>query len=182
MEQMTLIEALEHLAQPRYLLIGGAALALAFVLTLLLRRQPKNVTAYVTENGKVMVNRSAIVELVQTSCEQLKEVSKPQVRINVRSGKAHFDVRLKLASGGRLRAVEETLQTHLRKELTDNLGIEALGRINIVAIGFKSGRVDQSSSTKKKDTLKTPAEDARELPVESADDLPSEPDAGETKP
>lgn len=140
-------ESLGQLGMTEYLYIGASVLVLLFIVILLLRRQPSNVLAYTTENGRVMVSRSAIVELVQTSCEQLEDVSKPQVNIEVKGGNTHFEVRLKLASGGRLRAIEETLQTHLRQALTENLGIENLGRINIVATGFKSGRVDQTKSS-----------------------------------
>jgi hypothetical protein len=57
----------------------------------------------------------------------------------------HFDVRIQLKSGGRLRDIEQTLQVHLRQNLTENLGIEHLGQINIVASGFKSGRIQVSS-------------------------------------
>jgi hypothetical protein len=148
--------AFEHLTQAEYLYIGAAVLVLAVALILLVRRQPKKVTAYTTENGQVMVSRSAIVELVQTSCEQIKEVSKPQVRMRVKDNKTHFEVRLKLASGGQLRSIEETLQSHLRKALTENLGIEKLGRINIVATGFKSGRLEPSSSIAKKQSEPEP--------------------------
>jgi len=137
----------------------GTALVLVLLglLVLLLRRQPKSVIAYSTDNGRVMVSRSAIIELVQTSCEQLKDVSKPQVRIRVKGKTTHFEVRLKLASGGHLRTIESTLQKHLRDALTENLGIENLGRINIVATGFKSGRLEQSSSIPKKEKEKEAA-------------------------
>ena len=150
MNWTNLTQISEQFTRVEFLLMGAAAVILAVVLVLLLRRQPRHVTAYSTENGQVMVSRAAIVELVQTSCEQIKEVSRPQVRMNAKGGKTNFDVRLKLASGGQLRSIEATLQTHLRKALTENLGIENLGRINIVAIGFKSGRVEQSSSIAKK--------------------------------
>jgi hypothetical protein len=175
MDWATLAEALEHLARPEYLYIGAAALVLAFVLILLARRQPRNVTAYSTTNGQVMVSRSAIVELVQTSCEQIKEVSKPQVRMNAKGNKTHFEVRLKLASGAQLRSIEETLQSHLRKALTENLGIENLGRINIVATGFKSGRLEPSSSIAKKQPESQPTE---ESDAEEIFDDPEDPKAG----
>ncbi|MGB1126859.1 MAG: alkaline shock response membrane anchor protein AmaP [Opitutales bacterium] len=151
MNRREIIDSLDHLAQPEYLCIGGAALALAFFLILLVRRQPKHITAYSTANGKVMVGRSAIIELVQTSCEQIDEVTKPQVSIRVKGGKTQFTVRLKLASGAHLRTIEDTLQSHLRKALKENLGIENLGRIDIVATGFKSGRIDRSNSLTKKE-------------------------------
>jgi len=137
-------EALEHLNQPVYWYIASALVVLALILVYLVRRQPRHVVAYTTENGRVMVSRSAIVELVQTSCNQISDVSKPQVKIKVKGKVTHFDVGVKLQTGGRLRSVEETLQKHLRHALTENLGIEDLGRINIVATGFKSGRIDSS--------------------------------------
>ncbi len=168
------IELLQQFAQPVYLYTGGAVLVLVCLLILLLRRQPKKVVAYATENGRVMVSRSAIIELVQTSCEQLKDVSKPHVKIKVKGKVTHFDVSIKLQSGGRLRSVEETLQSHLRRALTENLGIEHLGRINIVATGFKSGRIEQSSTVNR---LPDPTEDAFEEPdfedIETRDDSKS---------
>lgn len=151
--------SLGHLNQPQYYYVAAAVLLLACVLIFLLRRQPRNVVAYCTENGAVMVSRHAIVELVQTSCEQLKDVSKPQVKIRVKGNTAHFEVRIKLQSGGRLREIEQTLQNHLRRALTENLGIESLGRINIVATGFKSGRVDSTISGKES---RPPAVEANE--------------------
>ncbi len=144
-----------------------AALALAVVLVLLLRRQPRHVKAYSTDNGAVLVCRTAIVELVQSSCEQIKEVSKPRVRMRLKGGQTHFEVRLKLAAGGQLRAIENMLQAHLRRALTENLGIENLGRINIVATGFKSGRVEASSSISKK-TTESPAESTAADPLADA--------------
>jgi hypothetical protein len=153
--------ALRHLSEPAYLYVGGAALALALLLMLLKRRQPKNVVAYTTENGRVMVSRAAIIELVRTSCEQLNDVSKPSVRIQTKGRFTHFDVRLKLTSGGRLKDIEQTLQTHLRQGLTENLGIENLGKINIVATGFKSGRIELSSPiTKEERAPSAPVQDS----------------------
>ena len=163
-------ETLSHLSEPTYLYAGAAVLALALFLILLVRRQPKKIVAYRTENGRVMVCRSAIVELIRTSCEQLDDVAKPSVKIKVKGKTTHFDVRIQLMSGGRLRDIEETLQKHLRQNLTENLGIENLGQINIVATGFKSGRIQVSSPITAKE--KNP-----DAPLEITDDF--EPDTVE---
>lgn len=141
-------ESLQELPQPEFLYLSLATAALLLLLTLLLRRQPKNIVAYSTANGRVMVSRNAIVELVQTSCQQLQDVTKPQVKIKVKGQTSHFEIRIKLLSGGRLRSIEQALQAHLRRALTENLGIEKLGRINIVATGIKSGRIDSNLSSK----------------------------------
>jgi len=141
-----LIEDLRFLADPIYLYMVGAAIVLFFFLLLLRKRQPKSVVAYTTDNGRVMVSRSAIIELVQTSCQQLNSVSKPQIKIKAKGKVTHFEVRLKLTSGGSLRKIESTLQSHLRRSLIENLGIENLGRIDITATGFKSGKISELPS------------------------------------
>jgi len=87
--------------------------------------------------------------------------------MRLKGGQTHFEVRLKLAAGGQLRAIENMLQAHLRRALTENLGIENLGRINIVATGFKSGRVEASSSISKK-TTESPAESTAADPLADA--------------
>ncbi|MEO0510100.1 MAG: alkaline shock response membrane anchor protein AmaP [Verrucomicrobiota bacterium] len=177
---MEFFNSINHLAETEYLYIGSVVLVLALLLFLLVRRQPKNVMAYSTANGQVMVGRSAIIELVQTSCEQISEVSKPQVSVNAKSNKTHFEVRLKLASGAHLRSIEETLQAHLRKALSENLGIENLGRINIVATGFKSGRIEQSSALKKKDpAIEDSITEPEELSLDETE--PTEPENGQSK-
>ncbi|NQY32826.1 MAG: alkaline shock response membrane anchor protein AmaP [Coraliomargarita sp.] len=175
-----LSEALQHLANPVYLYIGGTALVLAFFLVLLLRRQPRSVVAYSNSGGKVMVSRSAILELVQTTCSQLDEVHKPSVKITTRGSTSHFRVNIKLASGGKLREVEQTLQNHLRRALTENLGIEKVGRIDINVTGFKSGKVSRSSVQPER---AAPADIEEELAVEEALEAEFEsPEVDETKP
>lgn len=164
-----IIEALSYFSEPSYLYAAGAFISLSLALILLIRRQPKNIVAYRTENGRVTVSRSAIVELIRTSCEQLNDVTKPSVRIKVKGKTTHFDVRIQLMSGGRLKEIEQTLQVHLRQNLTENLGIEHLGKINIVATGFKSGRIQVSSpiTTKEKPAELEVAETIAPEPAET---------------
>lgn len=102
-------EPLSHLTQPAYTYMAVATLILIFIWIMLIRRQPKKIVAYQTENGRVMICRSAIVELVRSACEQLDGVAKPSVKIHVRGNYTHFDVRLKLMTGARLKDIEHTL-------------------------------------------------------------------------
>ena len=99
-------------------LYGGALLAILIIL-LLLRLfcgcRPHSVVAYTTEGGKVIVSRSAIVELVQSACDQIESVKKPRVSIRIKRGIPHLQVRLQLDSDGSMRDIEANLQEHLRR-------------------------------------------------------------------
>lgn len=134
---------------------GLVAVILIFLLLLLLRRrQPKKILAYQSENGRVLVSRSAILELVQTACTQIDNVYRPTVQIRTRRGVCHLKVGIKLESGGKLKYVENTLQKHLRQSLTETLGIEQLGAIDITATGFKGKKVAKPvESTEDEDNL-----------------------------
>ncbi|HAV12185.1 MAG TPA: hypothetical protein DCX06_01645 [Opitutae bacterium] len=169
----SILEKMQTIASdPVYLYGAGGVVLVIFILIVFLRRQPTKVEAYATENGRVLVSRGAIVELVQTSCEQLKDVSKPRVKIAVKRNVTNLDVEIKLLSGGRLRAVEDTLQSHLRHALSQNLGIENLGYINIIATGFKSGRIEQAS---KASTLADPTLDSfDEESIDTIEDINEE--------
>ena len=123
-------------------LILFALISFLFVYLVILRkRQPKNIIAYRTDNGDVTISRSAVVELVRTACEQLDQISKPSLKVFTKKGLTHFDIRIHLSSGSSLKEVEKTLQNHLRESLSQDLGIENLGNINIVVTNFKSSRV-----------------------------------------
>ena len=140
------IELLELCSNNLQFCVIGLGLFILIVVACI-KRQANHVVAYKTDSGNVTVSRAAIVELVQNSCAQIEAVSKPKVVIKVRGLTAHFKVQIKLASGGRLRDVEKTLQNHLRKALSDNLGIEKIGKIDIVATGFKGDLVAGKSET-----------------------------------
>ena len=144
----SIYDSLQALPGVELLLWLVISIATIYFLVFFLRRQPKNVVAYSTENGRVTVSRSAIVELVQATCQQLQDVSKPHVKIKSKGETSHFEVSIKLMSGASLRRIEQTLQSHLRQALTENLGIENLGHINIVAKGFKSKKIDSTISNK----------------------------------
>lgn len=121
-------------------LFGGVLLFLV-VLILIRKRQPKNIVAYKTENGNVIINRSAVVELVRTTCEQISQINKPKLKVFTKRGRTHFTVCIQLTNGSSLKDVEETLQNHLRESLSKNLGIENLGTINIVVTSFRSSKI-----------------------------------------
>lgn len=139
--------------EPFYLFTSGLVLVLVLLLLALLRRQPKHLIAYETEDGSVTVSRLAIVELVRTSCNQFSELGKPSIRIHKRGKYTHLTIYIKFLGGSRLREIEKTLQEHLRHNLSESLGVENLGKINIVVTSFKSKKIAPPSNVSEKNTL-----------------------------
>ena len=135
-----------HLFTLENLYLFGGILLLFAILIMIRKRQPKNIVAYKTENGDVIISRSAVVELVRTTCEQISQVNKPKLKVFRKRGRTHFTVYIQLLSGSSLKDVEETLQNHLRESLSKNLGIENLGNLNIIVTSFKSSKIRPSHS------------------------------------
>ncbi len=174
MNSPELNSTIDLLSSPPYPYLLGALLALIVIFVLLRRRQPRSVAAFSSEGGRVMVTRSAISELVHTSCAQLRQVAKPSIRIRLKGGRTHLEVRLKLASGGRLTEVAATLKDHLKLALEQNLGIENMGPIDIIVTGFKSGRLSKRQSKAQMDS-EPEAENCFEEPVETPETEPEDP-------
>ena len=108
---------LQSFAEAQFFALLILAAVLVLLLILSLRRQPKHIVAYKTDEGEVWVTRSAIIELIKTTCEQLPSVQKPAVKMRTKRGLTHFNIAFKLASNGQLKLIESALQTQLRQAL-----------------------------------------------------------------
>lgn len=137
---------LQNFAEAQFIALLILAAVLILLLVVSLRRQPKHIVAYGTDEGEVWVTRSAIIELIKTTCEQLPSVQKPSVKMRTKGGLTHFSIAFKLASNGQLKLIESALQTQLRQALQENFGLQNLGKINLIATGFKHEKVDFSTT------------------------------------
>lgn len=155
-----LLPKLLSFAEAQLLALLALAAAVLLLLILRLRRQPKHIVAYGTDEGEVWVTRSAIIELIKTTCEQLPSVQKPSVKMRTRGRQTHFNISFKLASNGQLRLIESALQTQLRQTLQENFGLQNLGKINLIATGFKHEKVDFSTPITQTSPAKIAEQDA----------------------
>lgn len=83
-----------------------------------------------------MITRSAISELAQRICDQIETVGKCSTRIKTRGGTLKIEVRIQLMAGSKLGDVTADLQERLNHALSEILGIENLGEINVIVTGF----------------------------------------------
>jgi|GEM_PF-493594 hypothetical protein len=172
-----ILPELQAFAQEQFAALLILALVLFLILAWKLGRQPKHIVAYSTDDGEVWVTRSAIIELIKTTCELLPSVQKPSVKMRIKGRQTHFNIAFKLASNGQLRLIESQLQGQLRQALEANFGLQNLGKINLIATGFKQDKGDFSSAIAQPSHKQLPDSEPTEIPdsdsATSTDSLPS---------
>lgn len=123
-----------HLDSPY--VVGSAAAVLALlVIGYLARRQPRSFRAFQSEGGEVHITRKAVRELVQTCCGELGDVGSSRARVFLRRGELQVVVELRVRRTVNLKAVSAYLRQQIAQALTENLGIEKLGDIEIAVVG-----------------------------------------------
>ena len=119
--------------QSGYIAFGISLFLLVLLVVFLIRpRRGKSVLAYEDANGRVEVSRSAINELVQSTCQQIETVKQPKVLTYVKKGVPALRIKLKVQGEARMKDIRERLRNHLRTQLMENLGFERLGSIDIL--------------------------------------------------
>jgi len=127
-----------YLAQREYLIL--AAIAGALILLLIIKRSlpRRRIRAFKGETGYVEISRHALLELVHSACEQMPEVRKPSIKIRAKR-KLNLSVRIRVDGSVHLRDTASFLQNHLKDSLENNLGVEKLGRIEVLVTGIRAG-------------------------------------------
>jgi uncharacterized alkaline shock family protein YloU len=184
-ETHEILDSISTTVSPYLLQLAIAVIVLIVVVILLRRRQPSSVPAFETESGTVRIARSAIVELVRSSCEQIRGVRSPRIRLKLHKDALDVIIRIKLASDCQLASFSKTLQTHLKRSLEDNLGIRNLRQVNLIVTGFRSADIksENLSPVKSKPAESNPIPSAsRPIPTTSpTTPSPLKPESGAGK-
>ena len=102
-----------------------------------LRRRYGAIMLFSNEAGRVRVSRKALNDLVHSACFQVGAIERPKLSFKIRRRKLHIQLRMKLQSNQRLAELSTCLQDRLSDSLRDNLGVDRLGRIDILVTGFR---------------------------------------------
>ena len=127
---------LETLVDSPYVLGGAVALLILAVIIYLVTRQPSSFKAFDASGGTVVVTRKAVRELVQRCCSGLQGVGSAIARVTVRSGELNVRVSLRTRRSANLKGIAGHLREEIRVALTENLGIENVGDIEITVVGI----------------------------------------------
>ena len=135
-----IFDTLEYLETGPYLWIGAAVLLLLIYLLLVMRRQPKVIHAFASSTGDVTVSRQAIREVAQRACDAVDGVGRCNTRMTTRGGRLYLKVKIILLSGYRAVEVCPLLGETLKHSLSDDLGIEELGNIDVMLVGYRPSK------------------------------------------
>lgn len=129
---------LQDLFDSKYF-VGGittfGALFLLWLIKCIMFRPPRVVQAFPTEGGQVFVTRRAVKEMVEHCCEELSGTGSADVDVNIRRGELRTRVELKLRRNANVKGVTSYLRERIVQALTENLGLESLGEVDIVVVG-----------------------------------------------
>lgn len=117
-------------------IIGGAVAFIVLLIVLyFVLRQPRVFRAFGSGDGEVSVTRKAVRELVRTCCEEIGDVGSARAHIHVRRGEVSVRVDLRMRRSANLKGISSYLRQQIAQALTENLGIEKLGDIEMVVVG-----------------------------------------------
>jgi uncharacterized alkaline shock family protein YloU len=102
--------------------------------------------AFNNPTGRVLVSRGAIKGLIARTCNNVEGVAHPQSRIATSGGKLRVRLYIQLRGPTRLTDVSVLLQEKLDMALRQNLGIEKIGRIDVVVTDIQPASKKASSS------------------------------------
>ena len=95
-----------------------------------------SILAYKTSNGDVEVSKNAVKDLILSVCNNENGIIKANAIIKNYKN-LNLKIKIQINNKSNLRIIEENLQKKIRETLIENLGIEKVGRINIIAVGIK---------------------------------------------
>ena len=108
---------------------------LALLAILILLRQPHTLMLARSEQGRLRISRHALHRLLETCCEQVSGVASARAFVKRRGGKFHTKLRLKVRPDAKLDAIQGYLTQEIANTYRDNLGIKAVGPVEIVVVG-----------------------------------------------
>jgi hypothetical protein len=116
----------------------GIAVVVIFLLAIWrwIANRNKSLAVGSTELGGINVSHAAFQELVRSICVQAGISERVKVNFTVKRKKLHLTIRVKAPQAHTVHTLASRLQTDLAQALTEHLGIEKLGSIDVLIVGF----------------------------------------------
>ncbi len=96
--------------------------------------------------GRTRVSEHALKTVISAVCKERDEIIRSRIKLRIKHGKINIFLKLKLGTYINLSTLALELQNQLNSIFIDDLGLNNLGKINIIISGFS----DYECSTSKK--------------------------------
>lgn len=128
------LDSLNRLSLEQSLYIAGGCLILLLLLYLRAsyREKVRKVVAFESGKGQVQISQKAVIDLIRRVCLQVTEVEKCHPHLKFRGKTLHLEVHIQLRAERRLGDIKILLDEQITRVLQDRIGLEHLGKINVV--------------------------------------------------
>ncbi|HCJ12523.1 MAG: hypothetical protein A2Y14_04575 [Verrucomicrobia bacterium GWF2_51_19] len=116
--------------------IIGAVIALWLLIRMCRRFRPIDILQ--TDTGRVSVSKRALLGVISNACMRVGSTYRPSVSVKEHRGNLHILVKIVLRAGEQLSSLSVRIQNAILIGLRENLGIENVGRIDVLMRSFKS--------------------------------------------
>ena len=127
----------KHALQNPYFWPSIIGIFLIFYIWRAIRKKQAFIQLFSAPAGSVKVSQNALVDLIKKNVTDITSGSNPKVCIYQKSGKLNVKIKLVLQSGQNIETLSSKIQCSLFSTLKEHLGLENIGKINILVSGFK---------------------------------------------
>lgn len=109
-----------------------------------INKRNKIISLSTHQEGKVCVVRTALIDLIENTCNDIIPNSKPRVCLCEKGGKLNLKIKIRVFSNQNIEQTTSIIQKQISHILQSTLGLENIGTINILIAGFRKTPIQQA--------------------------------------
>lgn len=134
------LDPVTQFVQKPEVLIGVGVFLILYSLYFLIKCSRKAIRLDSNEVGQVEITRSALNNLIHTTCARVGVEGKPSVALKISRNKMFLRLKIKMNLNDRLSEISTKLQEKLKESFDEVLGYDRVGKVDVVVVGFKGSK------------------------------------------
>lgn len=117
-------------------------IAIVLLLVILRKLQKKRAIINLSTHpdGRVSVVSSALIHLIENTCNDVAPNSKPRVHISQNKNLLNIKIKIRVFSDQHIESTTSKIQKQVNYVLQNTLGLENIGSVNILIAGFSKSQ------------------------------------------
>lgn len=128
-----------YLQKPE-VLIGVGVFLILYSLYFLIKCTGRTIKLDSNEGGLVEITRSALNNLIYTTCARVGVEGKPSVSLKISRNKMFLKLKIKMNPNDRLSEISVRLQERLKQSFDEVLGYDRVGKVDVIVVGFRGAK------------------------------------------